>query len=427
MKNRNTMLTTVVFLVVCFWPSPTAQAVVPAPDGGYPGANTAEGQNALLSLTSGIYNTAVGSLSLRALTEGQLNTAIGAGALLANTADQNTATGAGALLSNTAGFGNTANGAFALFSNTEGYGNTAIGTSTLYNNTTGDENTAVADGALFLNTSGNFNTGTGRSALFSNTTGDDNTATGDDALAYNITGSDNTATGFFALYFNTTGNANTATGDAALLNNTTGSDNVALGFNAGESQTTGSNNVYIGAGLVGVAGESNACYIRSIFGQTSGGGAPVLINATGKLGTTTSSKRFKEEIKPMDKASEVLLALEPVTFRYRKELDPSGTRQFGLVAEDVEKADPDLIVRDKDGKPYTVRYDAVNAMLLNEFLKEHRKVEELQGAVLQQEKSFQSRLEQQEQQIQALTSSLRKVSARLAKSKPAPQLVLNSP
>ena len=121
----------------------------------------------------------------------------------------------------------------------------------------------------------------------------------------------------------------------------------------------------------GSAGESNTCYIKSIFGQTNNLGSAVFIDANNKLGTLTSSKRFKEEIKPMDKVSEALFALKPVTFRYKKEIDPAGTPQLGLVAEEVEKVNPDLVVRDKEGKPYSVRYDQVNAMLLNEFLKEH--------------------------------------------------------
>ena len=198
------------------------------------------------------------------------------------------------------------------------------------------------------------------------------------------------------------------------------------------NQDSGSGNVYIGSGIQGVAGESNACYIKSIFGQTSANGIPVLINSENKLGTTTSSARFKEAIKPMDKASEAILALKPVTFRYKKELDPQGTQQWGLVAEDVEKVNPDLVVRDNQGKPYSVRYDQVNAMLLNEFLKEHKKVEkqqatiaELKSTVAQQQKGFQSRLAEQQKQLEALTSGLQKVSAQLEASKPAPQVVNN--
>src|SRR5205823_13016161 len=182
-----------------------------------------------------------------------------------------------------------------------------------------------------------------------------------------------------------------AIGNSALNSNTTGSDNTAIGFSSGVAVTTANNVICIGARVAG-ANVSNTCYIGSIFGQTSSAGTAVFINSDGKLGTTTSSKRFKEDIKPMGKSSEALLALQPVTFRYKKEIDPAGTPQLGLVAEDVEKVNPDLIVRDREGKPYSVRYDQVNAMLLNEFLKEHRKVEELK-------KNFESKLAEQQQQI----------------------------
>jgi hypothetical protein len=470
-QRRTTVLPLLIgFLLSCFAVLPTAQAVDPPPDGGYgfprygPG-NTAEGDDALLSLDTGQFNTAIGLLSLSSLTGGMFNTGVGAGALMANTADNNTATGAAALMSNTTGTGNTAigtaallsnttgtgnaangfqalmnnttgrnntaNGAFALLSNTTGINNAANGFQALQNNTTGASNTAnglealmsnttgsgnTADGqvALFSNTTGNANTATGLEALLSNTTGIGNTADGFRTLSSNTSGGNNTANGFFALFFNTTGESNTANGAFALNNNTTGSGNVALGFEAGNNQTSGSNNVYIGAEMQGVAGESSACYIASIFGQTSANGIPVLINSNNKLGTATSSKRFKEDINPMDKASEVLFRLRPVTFRYKKEIDPAGTSQFGLVAEDVEKANPDLVVRDKGGKPYTVRYDAVNAMLLNEFLKEHRKVEKLEATLC----AVNERLAEQDAKIQ-------KVSAQLEVSKSEPKTVLN--
>ena len=167
------------------------------------------------------------------------------------------------------------------------------------------------------------------------------------------------------------------------------------------------------------ANVSNSCYIGQIFGATSASGIPVLINSSNRLGTTTSSKRFKDAIKPMDKASEALFALKPVAFRYKKDIDPAGTPQLGLVAEDVDKVNPDLVVRDTEGKPYSVRYDQMNAMLLNEFLKEHRRVE-------QQRKDFEAALAQQQKQIEALTAGLQKVSAQLELRKPASQTVLNS-
>jgi len=161
--------------------------------------------------------------------------------------------------------------------------------------------------------------------------------------------------------------------------------------------------------VIGTDGEdvSNSCYIGNIFGVTSASGTPVYINSVGKVATTTSSRRFKERIKPMERTSEALFGLQPVTFNYKKEIDPAATSQFGLVAEDVEKVSPDLVVRDKEGKPYSVRYDQVNAMLLNEFLKEHREVQELK------------------KEVAALTAGLQKVNAELEASKPAPQVVNN--
>jgi uncharacterized coiled-coil protein SlyX len=252
----------------------------------------------------------------------------------------------------------------------------------------------------------------------------------------------NTAIGGGALGWNATGESNVALGHAAGGSQTDGSNNVYIGPNAGSNQTDGNRNVYIGYGMPGIDGENDSCYIGSIFGQTSSGGTPVYVNLMGKLGTTTSSRRFKEDIKPMNSASETLFALKPVTFRYKKEIDPKGLPQFGLVAEEVDKVDPDLVVRDKEGKVNTVRYDQINAMLLNEFLKEHRKVEEqqatigglettaakqettiaeLKSTVAKQEKGLQvvtARLEEQDSKIQ-------KVSAQLEASKPAPQVVNN--
>ena len=383
-----------------------AHAVSPAPDGDYPGGNTAEGQNALFSLTTGGYNAAVGWFSLKSLSTGNFNTGVGAGTLVLNTADSNTAVGAAALLLNTIGTRNTALGTTALLYNNMGSFDTAIGDRALFNNTTGDHNTAVGTAglgggpALFNNTIGRFNTAVGGAALASNTEGDDNTAIGVGALANNIGGDENVAVGLNA------------------LNNSTANNNVALGNYAGFGATTGSNNVYIGYQIEGTAGESNACYIGSIFNQTSMGGSPVYVDANSKLGTLTSSKRFKENIEPMDNASNALFALKPVTFRYKKEIDPAGKSQLGLVAEEVEKVNPDLVVRDKEGKPYSVRYDQVNAMLLNEFLKEHRKVEDLKN-------ELQATVARQNRQIDALTAGLEKVSAQLEASKPAPQVVNN--
>ena len=363
-----------------------AQAVVPAPDGGYPGGNTAEGQNALFSLTTGGFNTAVGFLSLRGNATGQLNTAIGAGALLSNTTgEENTANGAAALLSNMGGPFNTANGAFALFSNISGSFNTATGDSALYGNTTGTDNTANGFDALASNNVGGFNTATGSSALFNNTTGIGNTASGSAALFNNNEGNNNTASGDYALYVNTTGNFNTGIGSAALDNNTTGSGNIALGPFAGNSVTTASSVICIGNQGANV---DNSCFIGHIRNVTTANAnaIPVVIDSAGQLGTASSSRRFKNEIKPMDSASEVILALKPVTFHYKS--DKTSTPQFGLIAEEVAEANPDLVVRDEKGEIYTVRYDAVNAMLLNEFLKEHRKVKEQEATITQLTKDF---------------------------------------
>ena len=185
--------------------------------------------------------------------------------------------------------------------------------------------------------------------------------------------------------------------------------------------TTADHVICIGANVNG-ANMSNSCYIGKIFGETSSGGTAVFINGVGKLGTITSSRRFKEEIKPMDKSSEAVFSLKPVTFRYKKEVDSDGIPQFGLVAEDVEKVNPDLVVRDKEGKPYTVRYDQVNAMMLNEFLKEHRKNEQQESKIEEQE----AKIARQEKQIEALTAGLQKVSAQLEMSRTAPQIAVKN-
>ena len=317
----------------------------------------------------------------------------------------------------------------ALSSNTSGTGNTAIGWRSLFSNTDASFNTGVGGGALTLNT-GDSNTAVGTAALLLNTGGSQNVAVGTDALVFNDSGSENAAVGFFALFENTAGGVNTAIGPEALSNNTTGFNNIALGFAAGDLLTTGDDNIDIGnegvadeAGTVriGTDGTQTRTFIAGISGVVVSG-TGVVVNASGQLGVAASSARFKEEIKPMDKASEAILALKPVTFRYKHELDPAGIPQFGLVAEQVEKVNPDLVARDEQGKPYTVRYEAVNAMLLNEFLKEHKAFVEEQRKTQQQGETI-ARLEQQ---VGALTSGLQKMSAQLELSKPAPQTVLNN-
>jgi hypothetical protein len=344
---------------------------------------------------------------------GASNTAVGWHALRNNGFSWNTAIGSGALEFNASGYDNTATGVTALGNNTSGWANTAIGRDALYNNTTGYDNTA-----------------TGASSLSGNTTGTFNVADGMWALSGNTSGIKNTAAGYQALTSNTIGRRNTATGYGALSGNTTGSYNIALGNEAGVNLTTGDKNIDIGN--AGVPGESNtirigtmpyhnATFIAGISGATVPTGVAVIIDADGHLGTTTSSVRFKDAIKPMDKTSEAILALKPVTFRYKHELDPNGIPQFGLVAEDVEKVNPDLVARDEQGKPYTVRYEAVNAMLLNEFLKEHKAFVAEQSKVREQGATI-ARLEQQ---VQALTAGLHKVSAQLELGRPAPQTVSN--
>jgi trimeric autotransporter adhesin len=422
--------------------------------------NTATGVNALRSNTSGSNNTATGIAALANNTTGSANTAMGSGALDFNNADNNTGIGFDALTDNTTGANNTAVGKSALFSNTNGSDNTAIGYHALFSNgfdaidntamgsgalsssnsgsfntaigfnalfsNTASNNTAIGDQALLNNTSGTENTATGAGTLFKNTTGNNNTANGLEALFSNTTGSNNTADGLLALENNTGGHDNIAEGFQALANNTTGSSNIALGSNAGINLTTGSNNIDIGA--PGTAGESKkirigkqgtqtATFIAGIYNVNEGGTIkPLYINSNGQLGTQApaSARRFKKEIKPMDQTSEAILALKPVTFHYNS--DSQDTPQFGLIAEEVAKVNPDLVVRDDDGEIYTVRYEAVNAMLLNEFLKEHRKVEE-------QRAYFESKLVEQQKQIEALTATVQKVSDQLALSRPAPQLV----
>jgi len=309
---------------------------------------------------------------------------------------------------------NTAEGDSALQNLTSGAANTAVGLGALFHDTMGSNNTALGFEALFSNTTGFENDATGWRALFANTTGFHNTADGLFALLRNTTGNHNTANGDEALRSNTIGNFNTTEGAHSLENNTIGSRNTALGFGAGNNVTTASNVICIGSGVVG-ANVSNTCFIGSVFGQTSPGGVGVFIDSSGKLGTMTSSRRFKEEIKPMERTSETLFALRPVTFRYKKEIDPAGLPQFGLVAEEVEKVNPDLVARDQGGKPYTVRYEAVNAMLLNEFLKEHRTVQELEQEVA----VLAATVKEQATQIQ-------KISAQIDTNKVGPQIVLNN-
>ena len=355
--KTNALSLILISLITCFASLQPAEALDPPPDGGYPNKNTAEGDGALFSLTTG---------------------------------HENTATGYQALKNNTKGGHNTAFGVWALTNNTAGFDNTASGYE-----------------ALFSNTTGHFNTATGSQALVSNTGGYSNTATGESALQSNTTGLRNTANGAEALVANTTGERNTAIGFSSLDKNTTGSFNVALGAGAGSGVTTADDVICIGRAVEGV-NVNGTCFIGNIRGVTTqnANALPVVIDGAGQLGTVASSERFKKDIAIMGQASEGILSLRPVTFHYKT--DGTSTPQFGLIAEEVAKVNPALVSPDKEGKPYTVRYDAVNAMLLNEFLKEHQKVEQMQ------------------KQIDALTAVVQKVSAQLELSKSAPQSVVNN-
>jgi hypothetical protein len=362
--------------------------------------NTGVGTYALGNATSGAGNTACGYGALYFNTSGPQNTASGSYALYSNTnGTHNTANGYATLYSNLSGDDNTATGYEALFNNTNGLRNCANGATALFNNRSGSDNTALGNGALYLNTIGDLNTASGSGALSFNSIGNYNTASGGGALYNNTSGNYNTAIGANALYHSATNDGNTVLGHGALSALVTGENNIALGPNAGYLLESGSNNIYIGTG--GANNENQTIRIGSSgFHRTFIAGAPtympdiynhfagpnpldVQVGSDGKLGTSGSSARFKQNIQDMDDASDVLLSLRPVTFQYKPDLDSTGIPQFGLVAEEVNRIDPDLVVRDRQGEIYTVRYQAVNAMLLNEFLKQHRKVEQ-QSAEIQE-------------------------------------------
>src|SRR6266498_2158716 len=493
----------IVLVVGCFALSPMAQAVSPAPDGGYPGGNTAEGQSALFSLTSGIYNTAVGIFSLESNAAGNFNTAIGAGALFATTSDENTATGARALFSNSTGEANTAQGVFALFNNTDGSNNTANGLEALFTNRTGQGNTATGAQALFFNNGdptnneASYNSAFGDYALFGNTTGYGNSAFGSGALDLNnsgsfntaagflalggsfalgdgaiATGNDNTALGAFSLSSNIEGFQNTAVGDEALFNNTVGAFNTAVGEAALSSNTAGNFNTAVGReALVNATGTANtglgdetgfnvttannvicigtalggqnidnSCFIGNIYSNVQ----PVIginpdyvtIDSNGRLGRSNlngSSRQFKHEIKPMEEASEVILALRPVRFRYNKEYDAAERLSFGLIAEEVAEVAPDLVGRNKKGEPDSVRYEQINAMLLNEFLKEHKKVQQLEVAVAQQRNDFDVIIGELKKEMESVVArskgqdeKIQKVSAQVELKRDSPRTVANN-
>ena len=404
MKSRKIIFITVLPALVCFALLPKAQAASEkgggpaAPQIALPGFNTADGDHALFNVTTGSGNTGVGWYALFADTTNSFNTGLGAGALVLNTADDNTAVGAAALLLNTTGSDNT-----------------AVGTDALVNNVDGSDNNAVGSFALSSNVSGTFNNAHGRNALL------------------NSINSENNAFGDLAMENNTTGASNTAIGDDALRNNVDGSFNVAVGDEAGTGLGASVNNcIAIGAPGAGpFATFDNTCFIGSIFGEAVSDPAtqvPVFVDQFNVVGVfNTSSRKLKHDIQPMDKASEAILMLKPVTFKYNS--DVKGRTQYGLIAEEVAEVDPQLVVR-KNGEIMAVHYEQISNMLLNEFLKEHKKVEaqqatiaELKSSVAQQQKGMEvltAQLKEQAAQIQ-------KVSAQLEVGKPAAKVVLKNP
>jgi len=355
--------------------------------------NTAMGTDALSNLNDGICcNTAAGAHTLQANTTGEGNTAAGQYALFTNTTGySNSAVGSDALTYNTTGNANTAIGSAALLGNTTGYNNTAVGSNALEGyyssdvyDSTGSDNTAIGVAALFNYTTGSNNTASGYESLYDNTTGNYNNASGYYALRDNTTGSQNSASGVQALSGNKTGNYNTASGTDALYSNTSGSSNIAAGYKAGYNLTTGSNNIDIGN--LGVAAESGtirigttsthtATYIAGIYGKSVTGSA-VVVSSTGQLGVTVSSERFKTTITPMGSNSEKLQQLRPVTFHLKT--DPKGALQYGLIAEEVAKVYPELVIRNESGRIDGVRYDELAPMLLNEMQHQRASFQDLQ-------------------------------------------------
>jgi hypothetical protein len=390
------------------------------------GGNSASGYGALSHNTAGSANTASGGTALYYNATGNNNTATGVGALYSNTTgNYNTASGSQALYFNTTGNYNTASGDLALYFNTTGYENTASGYGALDWNTAGYLNTASGSGALARNTTGYQNTASGESALSRNDTGAWNTASGSQALRTNTTGYNNTASGWTALAFNTTGNNNTASGSQALYYNTTGNLSTAVGYSAGYN-AVGSNNIFINN--EGADADSNTIrlgivtptenypdahtqtFIAGIANATVSGSA-VFIDSNGQLGIATSSGRFKEDIQDMGNASSSLLQLRPVTFHYKPEYSRSAPGlQYGLIAEEVAKVYPDMVQYDKDGRPFTVQYQVLSSMLLNELQKQHAAMERkdveianLRRAMREAESASNARLSAIERTLERLT------------------------
>jgi hypothetical protein len=351
------------------------------------------GTGALNSNTSGVGNEAFGGNALYWNTGGSQNVAYGYDALAYNiTGGYNLAVGSYSLLLNTTGSYNNANGFESMYYNTTGKYNVALGSYSLFSNTTGGYNSALGYIALYKNTTGQQNTGFGTGALYTNTTGSYNSASGSFGLHDNTTGSSNNASGYGALYKNTTGVNNNAMGVFAMGSNTTGSNNIAMGQYSGYNAVTGSNNIEIGSRgsasdnnviRLGSPGTQAATYVAGVSGVNVTGGATVVVNSLGQLGVVSSSRRYKEDIRSMGDASDRLLALRPVTFKYKK-ADENGQKpeQYGLIAEEVAKVMPELVVYNQKGQPETVAYQTLAPLLLNELQREHREVAALQAEVV---------------------------------------------
>ena len=361
-------------------------------------------------------NTGMGSFTLYSNTTGADNTASGFDALTDNTTGSaNNASGAWALNQNTTGADNTASGFEALTNNTAGYYNTASGSQALYSNTTGFDETASGYKALYSNTTGSYNTAIGVSALYSNSTGGSDSAFGVNSLVSNTTGSNLSAVGVNSLVSNTTGNNNTASGYAALYKNTTGSNNIAVGYQAGYHITTGSNNIDIGAlgtaadnGLIriGTTSTHTAAYIAGITNSQVTGSA-VYINSNGRLGVLASSERYKTAIAPMGSNSAKLQQLRPVTFHLKA--DPKGALQYGLIAEEVARVYPELVIRNESGRIDGVRYDELAPMLLNQMQKQAVEIRHLK---------------QQQKTVDEMQRQLAEMHAVLVKLQPREELVV---
>src|SRR6266542_4178856 len=443
MKSRKIMFTTILSALVCFGLCQQVQSATDTPDpGAKPLSNTADGTNALLSLTSGLYNSAFGFDSLLSASNTSFNTGVGAGTLILNNGDptagegvQNTAVGAGALLSNTTGGSNTAVGAFALLSNVDGGGHTAVGIGALeHNNASGflASNTAVGVSALVTSTSGGANVAVGEGALLSSDTGSANTAIGALAgVSYSADESSNICIGA-----GTTGSAgddntirigdNLPSGGIGVLDGGPAANFIVIGNGLNTQGIVigtliGFGNVSIGNGLQTTTGAST-CNIGGIFNQTPPAGShTVTVGPNNQLADATlSSRRFKKDIAPIDKISEGILALRPVTFHWKT--DNTNEPEFGLVAEEVAEVNLDWITRNPQGEISGVRYETIPVLLLNEFLKEHKKVQNLEVTVAQQQKGMEvltAQLKEQAAQIQ-------KVSAQLEVSKPATKVALGN-